>query len=88
MTGVGAVSNIAQVRLSSSVTIIGCGAVGLSAIQGARLARAVTIIAIDRDPRKLQIAKRLGATHALLADANLIQSHAALTHGRGADYVF
>ena len=87
-TGIGAVSNIARVQPRSSVTIIGCGAVGLSAIQGARLAQAETIIAIDRDVRKLHMAKRLGATHTLPVDENLIQSHAALTCGRGADYVF
>lgn len=87
-TGVGAVSNIARVRTGSSVTVIGCGAVGLSAVQGARLARAETIIAIDRDVQKLQMANRLGATHTLLAGESLTQFHADLTHGRGADYVF
>lgn len=87
-TGIGAVRQIARVRPGSSATVIGCGAVGLSAIQGARLAGATTIIAIDRDARKLEMANRLGATHTLLAGESLTQFHADLTHGRGADYVF
>jgi S-(hydroxymethyl)glutathione dehydrogenase/alcohol dehydrogenase len=88
MTGVGAALNIAKVEAGSSASIIGCGAVGLSAIQGARLAGADTIIAIDRDAVKLEIARRFGATHTLIADESLVQEHAALTSGRGADYVF
>ena len=88
MTGVGAALNIARVPAGSSATVIGCGAVGLSAIQGARLAGAATIIAIDRDPAKLDLARKLGATHALPADADLVAAHAALTAGRGADCVF
>lgn len=88
MTGVGAALNIARVAPGSSASVIGCGAVGLSAIQGARLAGAGTIIAIDRDPAKLELARRLGATHALTAGDGLIDEHAGLTSGRGADYVF
>jgi S-(hydroxymethyl)glutathione dehydrogenase / alcohol dehydrogenase len=88
MTGVGAALNIARVECGSSATIVGCGAVGLSAIQGAKLAGAETIIAIDRDPAKLGIARQIGATHALIADDSMLQEHAALTHGRGADFVF
>ncbi|HEV7618871.1 MAG TPA: Zn-dependent alcohol dehydrogenase [Burkholderiaceae bacterium] len=88
MTGVGAALNIAKVEAGSSASIIGCGAVGLSAIQGAKLAGAEKIIAIDRDPAKLEIARKFGATHTLIAGASLIPEHAALTSGRGADYVF
>lgn len=88
MTGVGAALNIAKVEPGSSASVIGCGAVGLSAIQGAKLAGAETIIAIDRDPAKLTTARIFGATHTLLADDALISEHAALTSGRGADYVF
>lgn len=87
-TGVGAVFSIARLEAGSSATVIGCGAVGLSAIQGARMANAVTVIAIDRDPAKLSMARRMGATHTLLADGDAIEQHAALTFGRGADYVF
>lgn len=88
MTGVGAALNIAKVQPGSSASIIGCGAVGLSAIQGARLGGAATIIAIDRDATKLELARRLGATHTLIAGDSLVAQHAELTSGRGADYVF
>jgi S-(hydroxymethyl)glutathione dehydrogenase / alcohol dehydrogenase len=88
MTGVGAALNIAKVEAGTTATVIGCGAVGLSAIQGAKLAQAARIIAIDRDAAKLAIARRFGATHTLVAeDDELIAAHAALTAGRGADYV-
>jgi S-(hydroxymethyl)glutathione dehydrogenase/alcohol dehydrogenase len=88
MTGVGAALNIAKVEAGSSASVIGCGAVGLSAIQGAKLAGSQTIIAIDRDPAKLALARIFGATHTLLASDDLIAAHAELTSGRGADYVF
>lgn len=88
MTGVGAALNIAKVEAGSSASVIGCGAVGLSAIQGAKLAGAEIIIAIDRDATKLATARLFGATHTLLANESLLPSHAALTFGRGADYVF
>lgn len=88
MTGVGAALNVAKVEAGSSATVIGCGAVGLSAIQGAKLASAEVIIAVDRDKAKLETARVFGATHTLLADENLLSAHASLTSGRGADYVF
>ncbi len=88
MTGVGSALNVARVQAGSSASVIGCGAVGLSAIQGARLCGAATIVAIDRDRKRLELARRLGATHALIADDSLIEEHTALTSGRGADYVF
>ena len=88
MTGVGAALNVAKVQPCDIVTVIGCGAVGLSAVQGARLAGAKQIIAIDRDARRLEVATIVGATHTLLADNDLQEAHAALTEGRGADHVF
>ncbi|MDR5773853.1 MULTISPECIES: Zn-dependent alcohol dehydrogenase [unclassified Caballeronia] len=88
MTGVGAALNVAKVEPGSTVTVIGCGAVGLSAVQGARLAGAARIIAVDRSSDKLDLARAVGATHALSADDNLAAAHADLTQGRGADYVF
>lgn len=88
MTGVGAVSRLARVEAGASVVIVGCGAVGLNAIQGAVLEQAATLIAIDRDPARLALAKRLGATHTLSADENTITAVQDLTAGRGADYVF
>ena len=62
MTGVGAALNIATIGYGDTVMVIGCGAVGLSAVQGARLAGASEIIAVDLDPAKLALAERVGAT--------------------------
>ena len=67
MTGVGAVLNTANVRPGDAVVVIGCGGVGLSAIQGARIAGAGTIVAVDVVPAKLEIAKELGATETVLS---------------------
>lgn len=63
VTGVGATFNTAPVWAGARVAVIGCGGVGLSVIQGARLANARQIIAIDISPTKLQWAKEFGATH-------------------------
>ncbi|MCE2917518.1 MAG: alcohol dehydrogenase catalytic domain-containing protein [Rubrivivax sp.] len=94
MTGVGAAVNIAQVQPGDTVAVVGCGGVGLSVIQGARLADAGRIIAIDRRPSALHRAKDLGATHTLeppLDDPQHEQLAAAvraLTEGRGVDHAF
>ncbi len=88
MTGFGAVSRLARVEAGSSVAVIGCGAVGLNAIQVARFEQAGRVIAIDRDPDKLALATRFGATHTLAADAATIEAVKVLSAGRGADYVF
>jgi len=66
VTGIGAV-NRAALRVGASVCVIGCGGVGLQVIAGARLAGAGTIIAVDTDPDKLELALRRGATHAVPA---------------------
>lgn len=87
MTGVGAVLNIAQLPVEATVAVIGCGAVGLSAIQGAKLAQAGKILAIDRDPVKLQTAKAFGATDILLADDNASDACMQMTHQIGFDCV-
>ncbi|MDR5837308.1 Zn-dependent alcohol dehydrogenase [Caballeronia sp. LZ034LL] len=87
MTGFGAATNIAKVEPGSTVAVIGCGAVGLSAIQGARHAGAARIVAIDRAPDRLETARALGASHALCADESLVAAVADLTSGRGADCV-
>jgi S-(hydroxymethyl)glutathione dehydrogenase / alcohol dehydrogenase len=65
MTGVGAVFNAAKVEPGSTVAVIGCGGVGLSAVNGAALAGAERIIAIDTQGSKLDLAKELGATDTL-----------------------
>lgn len=94
MTGVGAAVNIAQVQPGDTVAVLGSGGVGLSVVQGARLAGAGRIIAIDRRPAALQRAAALGATHTLEPpenDAQFEQLGAAvraLTDGRGADHAF
>jgi S-(hydroxymethyl)glutathione dehydrogenase/alcohol dehydrogenase len=62
-TGLGAVFNIARVAPGDSVAVVGCGGVGLNVVQGARIAGATTIVALDTNPRKLELAARLGATH-------------------------
>lgn len=88
MTGVGAAINSGAVRPGQTVLVIGCGAVGLSAIQGARLAGAQNIVAADLDDKKLDLARCLGATHVVnpkLSDAVLLLRD--LTAGRGADCV-
>ena len=89
MTGVGAVVRKAKVEPGASVLVIGCGAVGLNALQGARLAGAGTIIAADVGMAKLERAKAFGATHAVDAGAaDVVGQVRALTGGRGADHVF
>ncbi len=65
MTGVGAVFNAAKVEPGATVAVIGCGGVGLSAVNGAALAGAERVIAIDTQPSKLDLAKELGATDTL-----------------------
>jgi S-(hydroxymethyl)glutathione dehydrogenase/alcohol dehydrogenase len=88
MTGVGAVVRKARVEPGASVLVIGCGAVGLNALQGARLAGAATIIAADVGAAKLERAKAFGATHAVdVGAADAVDQVRALTGGRGADHV-
>src|SRR5690349_21652381 len=71
MTGVGAVLNTAKVREGQSVLVVGLGGVGLSVVQGARLAGAGQIIAVDRAPDKLALAQTMGATDTLEAGGEL-----------------
>lgn len=68
-TGVGAVRNTAGVEPGSTVAVIGCGGVGLACVQGARLAGASRIVAVDVVPEKLELARKLGATDAVDASA-------------------
>ena len=89
LTGVGAVIRRAKVRVGSSVAVLGCGALGLNVIQGARMAGAERIIAIDIRDDKLERAKAFGATDTINATgAELIDRVKSLTGGRGADYTF
>jgi S-(hydroxymethyl)glutathione dehydrogenase/alcohol dehydrogenase len=63
LTGAGAALNTPEVREGAAVAVLGCGGVGLAAVQGARIAGAAPIIAIDVDPLVLELARELGATH-------------------------
>jgi S-(hydroxymethyl)glutathione dehydrogenase/alcohol dehydrogenase len=88
MTGVGAVVRLARVQRGENVAVIGCGAVGLNAIQGAVIAGAENIVAIDRDAARLKLAKRFGATDVIAAGEGTAEEVRRLTAGRGADAVF
>lgn len=89
MTGIGAAVRKAKVAPGSSVFVIGCGAVGLNVLQGARLAGAGRMIAGDVGPARLERARRFGATDALdVTSPDILDQVRALTGGRGADYVF
>jgi S-(hydroxymethyl)glutathione dehydrogenase/alcohol dehydrogenase len=86
-TGLGAVLNTARVPAGASVAVIGCGGVGLAAIQGARIVGAGKIIAVDTQPWKLELARGLGATDCVCAkDGDPVAAVHGLTAG-GADYV-
>jgi S-(hydroxymethyl)glutathione dehydrogenase / alcohol dehydrogenase len=89
MTGVGAALNTAGVAPGSVVAVVGCGGVGQFVIQGARIAGAAQIIAIDPVDAKRQMARANGATDVVdPSDTDPVEAVRALTHGRGADYAF
>jgi len=87
-TGVGAVMNTAKVRPGESVAVIGCGGIGLNAIQAASIVGAGRIIAVDRVPSKLQLAKEFGATD--VVDASEVDPVMAVIEltGGGVDHAF
>jgi S-(hydroxymethyl)glutathione dehydrogenase/alcohol dehydrogenase len=88
LTGVGAALNTAQVTAGSTVAVVGCGGVGLSVIQGARLAYARRIIAVDVDDAKLDLARRCGATDTVNAQTgDAVAAVQALAPG-GVDFAF
>jgi S-(hydroxymethyl)glutathione dehydrogenase/alcohol dehydrogenase len=86
-TGVGAVFNTAKVEPGASVAVFGCGGVGLSAIQGAAIAGAERIVAIDTLPAKLEMARKFGATDAILYKEDPVKELKKMTSG-GPDYAF
>jgi S-(hydroxymethyl)glutathione dehydrogenase/alcohol dehydrogenase len=89
LTGIGAVLNTASVKAGSSVVVIGCGGVGLNSIQGARIAGASPIIAVDIEPTKLAAAREFGATETINARSEDVAERVkALTNSRKADWVF
>ncbi len=94
MTGFGSAVNAAKVTAGSTVVVLGCGGVGLSAILGARYCEAKRILAVDVNPVRLELAMQFGATETLLASRNdtgllaIAKKVRMLTDGRGADYAF
>ncbi len=87
-TGLGAAINTAQVAAGDTVSVIGCGGVGLSVIQGARIAGASRIIAVDTVPWKLELAVKMGATDVVnAAETDASEAVRELTSG-GVDYAF
>lgn len=87
ITGIGAVVNAGKLRAGEDVVVIGAGGVGLNAIQGARIAGARRIVAVDMSEEKLAIAKQFGATHGVLGSEKAPWKHAMKALGRGADLV-
>ena len=89
LTGVGAALNTATIRPGDAVAVIGCGGVGLNVIQGAKIAGATKIIAIDMFESKLKMAEQFGATDLVKADdGDPVAAVMGLTEGRGADVSF
>jgi S-(hydroxymethyl)glutathione dehydrogenase/alcohol dehydrogenase len=88
VTGLGAVFHVAHVAPGDTVAVIGCGGVGLNVIQGARIAGATRIVAVDANPQKLPLAGQLGATDLVDASAvDPVEAVHALT-GVGVDHTF
>ena len=88
-TGVGAVQNTARIHAGETVAVIGCGGVGLSAINGAHIAGASRIIAIDLSGTKLNLAKEFGATDVVNPnDGDVAKQVRALTDGEGVHHAF
>jgi S-(hydroxymethyl)mycothiol dehydrogenase len=86
MAGLGAALHTGEVGVGDSVAVFGCGGVGDAAIAGAKLAGATTIIAVDLDVRKLELARTFGATHVVDASAtDPVAAIQGLTDGHGAD---
>jgi len=89
LTGVGAALNTAHIREGDTVAVVGCGGVGLNVIQGARVAGAAEVIAVDTAPNKLKMAMSFGATATVDASArNAVSGVMDLTSQRGVDVAF
>ena len=88
-TGVGAAINTARVQPGSTVAVFGCGGVGLNCIQGAAIAGASTIIAVDLLDNKLEMGREFGATHTVNAsDGDPVEAIKELSDGEGVHYAF
>lgn len=88
ITGTGAVFRTAQVRAGSTVAVVGCGGVGLAAVNGAAIAGAGRIIAIDTAAQKLELAKAFGATDAVHAGEEDVVAKVQAMTGGGVEYSF
>lgn len=88
LAGVGAVRNTARVAPGSFVVVLGAGGVGLNVVQGARMAGAAEVVAVDPDQRRLAAALRLGASAAVAIGDDVLDEVRAVTKGEMADYVF
>jgi len=89
VTGYGAVANVAQVQPGDSMTVVGCGGLGLSAIQAGRIAGAEQIIAVDVNQTKLDMAKTFGATDVVDSlSGDPVQQVRDLTGGLGTTFAF
>ncbi len=89
LTGVGSVIHRARIMPGSAVVVVGCGGVGTNIIQGAALAGARMIIAVDIHNFKLEMARKMGATHIInSSESDPVKAVAALTGNRGAEYAF
>jgi len=87
-TGVGAAIKTAQVEPGSTVAVFGCGGVGLNVIQGARIAGAAKIIAVDLSAEKMEMARAFGATDTVTPGGEAFKDILAMTDGIGVDYAF
>ena len=87
-TGLGAALNIAQVKPGSTALVIGCGGVGLNTVQGCRLAGASRIVAADLNPRKLDLAKQVGATDLVDVSQQALADGVRALFPGGLDYTF
>jgi S-(hydroxymethyl)glutathione dehydrogenase / alcohol dehydrogenase len=87
ITGYGAIVHTAKIEPGSTVAIVGCGGIGLAAVNGAKIAGATRIIAVDKDPGKLELAKTFGATDGVLATDEAAKEIIEMTQG-GVHYSF
>ncbi len=87
-TGVGAVLKTAKVKPGDTVSVFGCGGVGLNVIQGAKIAGASQVIAVDTSLEKMQLAMEFGATHHVQTGQDPAKQIRQLTDGFGTDYAF
>ncbi len=87
-TGVGAAIKTAEVKPGSTVAVFGCGGVGLNVIQGARIAGAAKIIAVDLSAERMELARSFGATDVIDPKTDAFKQVLDMTNGIGVDYAF